>query len=329
MATSRSLYNGTAMAELTEADLKDGTSNYQSYRGVWDVLIGEDAARLVIAACRSGDDTSLQVLLAQPPWDKTMLERTHTIYYASRLSSDPDDVRQVSARSLSQLERALNVAAESGHAPCVSTILSYAKQKGFYKSDFVHRLLIGRVIQGGHAAVLKELLTAEPSLIHTQINHGAMPLFEAVRFGRPDVVAVLLELGADPLRPWDPPRDDTGYRVSLMSRAAMAHPAVAQMLLDKDPQMELAGTAALHSAARIGSLDTMQLLMQHGAEVNETMPNWSQWTPMHFAASKGQVDAMELLEENGARLDVEDKHGKTPEQLLEEYRSGAATKVTS
>jgi hypothetical protein len=41
---------------------------------------------------------------------------------------------------------------------------------------------------------------------------------------------------------------------------------------------------------------------------------------MHFAASGGQVDAMKLLESNGARSDVKDLNGKTPAQLLEEYK---------
>uniref|UniRef100_A0A8H7N1H5 Uncharacterized protein n=1 Tax=Bionectria ochroleuca TaxID=29856 RepID=A0A8H7N1H5_BIOOC len=96
-------------------------------------------------------------------------------------------------------------------------------------------------------------------------------------------------------------------------------PRITKMLLKHG--VPIPQSSALHAAARFRQLDTMRILLQHGANVNEVDPNWSNWTPMHFAASKGQVDAMKLLGDVGARSDLKDANGKTPAQLLEEFNT--------
>jgi ankyrin repeat protein len=82
--------------------------------------------------------------------------------------------------------------------------------------------------------------------------------------------------------------------------------------------LSIANTAALHTAANFGHLDTMRLLIQRGADINEVIPAWNNWTPLHFAAWGDEVDAMALLEEHGTRTDLETKDGKTPAQLLKD-----------
>ncbi|KAH7409790.1 ankyrin repeat-containing domain protein [Phaeosphaeria sp. MPI-PUGE-AT-0046c] len=307
------------MAQITEDDLKDLPGNYDSCRKRGEVLIGEDDARLLIEACRSGDDATLESLLLQPHWIDKLFQRVHSIYYESRPSRGPDDIRQVSAAPTSHLERALETAAESGHASAVSSLLSFAKKQGVNTSDLITRTLVRHVIQRSpNAAVLKVLGLEQPSIVSTQINHGAMPLFEAVRQRKTAMAAVLLELGADPFQPFDHPITSPGaYRSSLMYFAAYSDgPRMTEMLLEC--KLPIAGTSALHNAAKREALDIMRVLIQHGADVNEALKPWRRWTPMHFAASEGRLEAMKMLEENGARLDVEDQSGKTPKQLLEE-----------
>ncbi|KAL5392094.1 hypothetical protein PMIN06_004404 [Paraphaeosphaeria minitans] len=87
--------------------------------------------------------------------------------------------------------------------------------------------------------------------------------------------------------------------------------------------MPIANTAALHIAAYAERLDTMRLLMDQGAELNEVISDCNNWTPMHLAAWKGGVDAMKLLEERGARSDLVDTDGKTPAQVLKDSKAAA------
>ncbi|CAN8101853.1 unnamed protein product [Discula destructiva] len=305
------------MAESTFADLEELPSSYNSPRNFGDVLLGEDAARVLIAASSSGNNAALQSLLSQSQWTKTILEKPHSIYYETRPSESPNDVREVMAMPMSNLTRALTAAAANGQAAIVSTLLVFAKERGMDASDVVNRWTINKTIDGGHAAVFKALASADPKLINFPLDHGTMPLYEAVRRRQPDVVAALLELGADPLHPVGPHKTISGYNSSLLSLAAMAEgPRMTEMLLAHGVPIAEAG--AIHTAARFGHLDTMRVLMERGADLDETLPKWLDWTPMHFAASKGRVDAMELLERSGARADLKDANGKTPAQLLEE-----------
>lgn len=319
------------MAQLTTADLKELPSGYNSSRGFNDVLIGEDAARPIIEAISSGDDTALQNLLSQPQWIKIMFEKPHTIYSESRPSEGPDDVRKVSAMRWSNLERAVTAAAANGQAAAMSTLLAFAKQQGVETSEYIHRWPLNRIIDGGHAAVYRALASADPNLINfPYLGHGTLPLYEAVRRRKPEVAAVLLELGADPFNPVGPMKRIGGYHSSLLSLAAKAEGTrMTEILLGSG--LPIAKSGALHAAATCGHLDTMRLLIEHGADVDEVMPNGSfyDWTPMHFAATRGNVDAMKLLEDNGARSDLEDLMGRTPRQLQEFARERIPQEIHS
>jgi ankyrin repeat protein len=301
------------MAQLTTAELKEHPSSYESLRHVGDVLIGEDTARPLLEASSSGDDTTLQSLLSQPQWTKTMLEKPHVIYSRGG-SKDP---RQVLAMPTSNVERCLTAAAENGHAAVMSTVIAFAKHQNVDPSDCMTRSVVNTAIGGGHGAVFKALASADPKVIDFPLGHGALPLYEAARRRKPDVVAALLDLGADPLHPVGPSKELASYHSSLLSHAAFSEgPRMTEILLKHGAP--IAHTGALHTAARLGQLDTMRLLMEHGADVNEILANWDGWTPTHFAASKGQVDVMKLLEEHGAHSDVKDVKGRTAAQLLEE-----------
>jgi ankyrin repeat protein len=168
---------------------------------------------------------------------------------------------------------------------------------------------MNKIIGGGHAAVLKAVESVDPNIVNWPVGHGTLPLYEAVRRGQADLVALLLELGADPLHPAS--KTLGSYNTSLLSLAAMAEgPRVTSILSDHDTP--IASTGATYTAAHRGHLDTMRLLLEHGADVNEVLLDWRSRTPMHFAASKGQVDAMKFLELSGAHSDLNDIDRKTP-----------------
>lgn len=216
---------------------------------------------------------------------------------------------------ISNLERALTAAAENGQAAVVSTLLAFATQQGVDASGFITRWTVNKIIKGGHAAVFKALVSADPNVANFPLGFGRYPLEEAVRLGQADVVVTLLELGAAPSHPVQ-----AKPCFSLLSLAGINRgPRMTKLLLEHG--LRVAHSGALHTAARWGRLDTMRLLIEHGADLEETRPGWSNWTPMHFAAARGEVEAMKLLEQSGASCDLKDAKGKTPAQLLEEHKN--------
>ncbi|KAK7730240.1 hypothetical protein SLS63_005810 [Diaporthe eres] len=283
----------------------------------------------------SGNDTALRSLLSQPEWIKTTLETPDTVCSEMRPLEGPNDVREVMVTPMSNLERALRAAAVNGQADALSTLITLATQQGTHP-DLITRWIINKGIMSGSGAAFKALASANPTsnVVNYPVHHGFWPLYEAVRLRKPDVVAALLELGADPFHPVDGSRKLGTYNSSLLSRAAFSEgPRMTKMLLERG--LPVAQTGALHTAAGCGQLDTMRLLMEHGAELDEVLPNsgWFDWTPMHFAARRGEVDAMKLLELSGARSDLKDVNGRTPAQLLErrntllEERNNAEHKI--
>ena len=312
------------MAEL--ANLKPDPAMYESSREVFDVLIGEDVALPLIKALSSDDETTLRSMLSQPQWIKIAVEEPHCIYYQSGPVDDDYHMRTVMAMPMSTLERAIIIAARDGHAAAISTLLSFASQQGMKPMSVITWWVVDRAIKNGHAAVFEAIASVDPKIVDFPLGHGRVPLNQAARLRKTEVVAVLLKYGAKKRR-----TDRTfSYGSSLLSLAARAEgPRMTELLLKHGYSVACSG--ALHEAANHGALDTIRLLMQHGADVNEVLPAdtlvpykkslYSSWTPMHFAASSGQVDAMKLLESKGAYSDVKDVNGRTPAQLLEEQRT--------
>jgi ankyrin len=75
----------------------------------------------------------------------------------------------------------------------------------------------------------------------------------------------------------------------------------------------------LHIAARLGNVDNVMLLLQHGASPNATTKDL--YTPLHIAAKEGQEEVASVLLEHGASLDLTTKVCRITELLLTENRS--------
>jgi ankyrin repeat protein len=302
------------MTESKEYDLRPYPTTYDTPRDEGDVLIGEDTARELMEASSSGNNAVVQSLLSQPEWTERMFEKHYRIF------KDPYEAPDLkSAKPISNLDWAAEIAAMNGHAAVVSTILAFAMGQGIEVSSVFHKIIFLRLIKNDHAAVIRMIASADPTITRMTLGHGGqVAIYEAVRMRKTEVVAALLECGADPSRPFDD-RSMPGNMLSLMYRAVISGiPPIMEMLLEHGAP--IAGTGALHTAASVtyNRLEFMRLLIQHGADVNEV---YHGNTPMHYAASKGKLDAMELLEQNGARSDLKDRDGKTVAQLLEEHRA--------
>lgn len=218
----------------------------------------------------------------------------------------------------------------NGHAAIVSALLAFARQQGVKKEDVITRYVVDRPIWRGHAAVIEALILADPSVVNYHIHHGRLALDAAVNRRKTEIVAVLLQHGAA-LKHSRASTRDGSYYISLLSKS-VGDIRMTDLFLKHGALIAQSG--ALHTAAERGQVDTMYLLIQHGADVDELLPEdtlpppgrslRATWTPMHFTASEGKDEAIELLKSHGAKCDVLDLNGKTPKQLLEDREKASS-----
>ena len=145
----------------------------------------------------------------------------------------------------------------------------------------------------GHAAVVEALLRAGAEF-RKPLPSGFTPLFFAVREGRTDVVRVLLKAGADVNEAMQPrkssgtaPRRGT---TPLILAVENGHFELAAALLEAgaDPNDQRSGFTAIHTltwvrkpnrgdddgdpapigSGKLGSLELVEKLVEHGADVN-------------------------------------------------------------
>ena len=74
----------------------------------------------------------------------------------------------------------------------------------------------------------------------------------------------------------------------------------------------------LQGAASKGNKEAIELLLTHGADVNER--NSYGLTPLHFAAAAGDKEIIELLLAHGADVNAATKDGKTPADIAANYK---------
>ena len=172
------------------------------------------------------------------------------------------------------------------------------------------------------------------------------PLHSAVQRDRPDMVALLVELGADPLA-----QDGSGFTAAMQATEPGADRAVmealrargdvdlftalalgdldsAERLLRDDPGAlapEGASHGTLHVMAKRGDARAVRWLLDRGADPNALWGHWdAQVTPLHLAAAQGHAEVVRLLLSAGGDPHIRDtkhdgdamgwaEHGRVPQ----------------
>ena len=198
---------------------------------------------------------------------------------------------------------------------------------------------------------VRRIVAADPSALNRRMSHNEArqtPLHFAVRMKRPQMLDLLIELGADPLAV-----DDSGFtaamyanttaidrpimqRIHLMTLAELTsasrghrEPRVnstdllaalalgkfdtAARLIAANPALidkDAAAPGVTHVMAKRGDAIAVTWLLDHGADPNA---RWSHWDaalpPIHLAAAQGHADVVRLLLEAGADPTIRDsKH---------------------
>jgi ankyrin repeat protein len=195
---------------------------------------------------------------------------------------------------------------------------------------------------------VRRIVTANPTSLNSRQSrneNNCTALQFAVRFNRPRMVALLVELGADPLvvDGWGMPvaayaqtadidrpvmekiraltsgellSAARGHRAAhagamdLVASLALGDRETAERLLRDNPRLVDPGTGVLHLMAKRGDAASVSWLIQHGADPNS---RWSHWdadvTPLHLAVLANHPDVARVLLDAGADLTLKDtKH---------------------
>ena len=190
----------------------------------------------------------------------------------------------------------------------------------------------------GLADEVRRIVAADPSALSRRLsrneNHQT-PLLFAVRTNRPEMVALLVELGADPLATDGDAYDAIMYATSpgidrpvleavkkltaaeltsadrrtrrvhgdvtdLVVSLSLGDWAAADRLVRDHPGLLAAG-GALHLLAKRGEVRGVRWMLDHGADPDARWAHWdADVTPLHLAAWQGHADVVEALLAAGA-----------------------------
>lgn len=156
-------------------------------------------------------------------------------------------------------------------------------------------------------------LASDPKIGDRKGPGGATPLMQAVLYGEPDDVRLLLQKGADPNI-----RNDAGATALMW---AMGDPEKTRLLLehgaDVNARSEDSRTPLLIAAGQFGASETVKLLLERGASLSTKSPNPTGYsTPLAEAAFAGDETLLHTLIDKGA-----DVKGSGPVMLLNAMRA--------
>jgi len=82
--------------------------------------------------------------------------------------------------------------------------------------------------------------------------------------------------------------------------------------INPENYMDSDGDHLIHIAARQGDLQTVEVLIRAGQDINQIGDMG--YTPLHCAYMSGNVEVIEFLLANGANKEVKNEFGQTPEE---------------
>lgn len=172
----------------------------------------------------------------------------------------------------------------------------------------------------GHSFTTCKFLVAKGLDINTGVEFIGDILNTAVEYNHLPWVRFCLENGADPNL-----NHDLNIYCPLATAARHASIKVVSLLLKYNAK--ISGSGALALAAQSGKLNTVKLLLEKGAFVDENCARCisdydeqdNEGTALHLV-KKGRVDILQYLLESGANRNLTDHKGRTPLEKFVEIK---------
>jgi ankyrin repeat protein len=214
---------------------------------------------------------------------------------------------------------------------------------------------------------VRRLVADDPSALARRQSRNEdhrTPLHFAVLKNRQEMIALLLELGADPLavdgsgqpvavyasapdtdrrvmeqigamvsaellsavRGHRPPR---GVPMDLVALLALRDWDTATLLLRENPGLIDAGGGALHLMAQRNDVAAVKWLLAHGASINgRWVSGGAELTPLHLAASRGHAEMVRLLLDAGGDPGIRDsRHNGDARGWAEHFQQPAIVRM--
>ena len=148
---------------------------------------------------------------------------------------------------------------------------------------------------------VEQMLSDDPTLVHARNANGVSAVLLAVYYGLPHIAHLLIARGVQP---------------DIFEASATGMSGRIKELLETDPALANAyapdGFQGLGLASFFGHLDAVQLLLDHGAEVNSVSHNGQQVMPLHSAVAGGHLEIARLLLAHGSDANAVQSDEFTP-----------------
>ncbi|KAH9956629.1 ankyrin repeat-containing domain protein [Russula dissimulans] len=161
----------------------------------------------------------------------------------------------------------------------------------------------------GLRSATEQLISLHPDDVNPREDRIPSPLWAATSEGYVDIARLLLQHGANANYVRDPCKDWTLMHLASYDGSSK----MIQLLVEHGADVNRSdadGRSPLQLASRGGHVGAIQLLLEYGANVNHHDSEFG-WTPLIDAVQSGCIEALRLLLQHNADVDGKDYHGRT------------------
>jgi ankyrin repeat protein len=252
--------------------------------------------RRLVHALKAGDTTAATSLLRQRVDPNTAdVDGTTPLHWAVRLNDAALVGRLLAAGANAAAENrngvtAMQLACEVGSADIVGKLLDAGVAAGAVGP--LGETALHTCARSGSLAASRLLVARGAPIEAREGWRGQTPLMWAAAQGHGDVVAMLLEAGGNP---------NARSTVVKWERQRTQEP--------RDKWLPPGGFAALHLAAREGRVESVRVLLDGKAAIDEVDPD--RQSALVLALMNGHFDVAGLLIDRGIDVNLKDKVGRT------------------